>query len=580
MKQSQVLYSFLVCFFGLSLFSYAQSAKSLQLINNGSGKIVDRIKLKKNYPGEEAIKNELDHVVNLLQNDGYLLASVDSVVAKENIYTAYINPGDKYKWGRLRVRPADKNLVNESGLSEKLYVQTVFKPRTFASVYNKLLTYLENNGYPFASIGFDSVEIGKEEISAVLDIRKNKFIRLDSLIQFGKEIVSYNFLSHYLQIKEGMPYSEKRMLEVSQKLRQLPFLMEKRNPEMRITDKYAKLYLFLDKKNASQFDGILGLLPDANGKTVFTGDLKIKLNNNVFKAGELLELNFRRLQSQTQDISLKTSYPYLFRTPVGTDYGLKIYRKDTTFIDVQNNIGLQYFFSGLNNVKLFYKQRTSNLLSTSGMETLTVLPEYADVSTSSYGLGLTLEKLDYKFNPRKGISINFTSSAGNRKIRKNARLQEEIYEGLKLVSAQYQGEIALNAYLPVGKRSCIRFGTQGAGLYSDKIFRNELIRIGGLKTLRGFDEESIYASSYVIQTLEYRFLFEQNSALLLFAEGAWYENNSVRTYVTDMPYSVGAGINFETKAGIFSLNYALGSQFGNPFDLRSGKIHFGIVNVF
>jgi outer membrane protein assembly factor BamA len=569
---------FLFCFAGIGR-GVAQSF-ALELFSADQPKLVGKFKLKSSYPTREAAKKEIQQVVYSLQSDGFLLVSVDSEVVQTNRVTAYITVGNKYKWGTLKVRERDKPIVNETGLNEKLYINNTFKPAAFASVYNKLLTYLENNGYPFASIGFDSVQIGNEEISAVLDIQKNKFIRLDSLIQQDKEVVSYNFLSHYLQIKEGMPYSEKRFTEISQKLRQLPFLTEKRTPLTKITDKYTKLYLFLDKKNASQFDGIIGLLPDPNGKTVFTGDLKIKLYNTVFKAGEVMELNFRRLQSQTQDITLRLNYPYLFTTPIGTDYALKIYRKDTTFIDVQNNIGLQYYYSGLNNVRIFYKQRTSSLLSTSSLESSTTLPDYADVSTSSYGAGVFYEKLDYKFNPRKGISITMNSSAGNRKIRKNARLPATIYDNLDLFAAQFQSDAVVNAYIPFGSRSCIRIGAQGAGLYSKQIFRNELLRIGGLKTLRGFDEESIYASAYVIPTVEFRFLFEQNSALLIFAEGAWYENNSVKTYISDKPYSFGAGVNFETKAGIFSLNYALGSQFGNGIDLRSGKIHFGIVNVF
>jgi hemolysin activation/secretion protein len=101
-----------------------------------------------------------------------------------------------------------------------------------------------------------------------------------------------------------------------------------------------------------------------------------------------------------------------------------------------------------------------------------------------------------------------------------------------------------------------------------------------LRTLRGFDEESIFASTFVIPTIEYRFLFAQNSNILLFTEGAWYENNSNNSYLKDTPISIGTGINFETKAGILSLNYALGNQFGNGFDIRSGKIHFGLVALF
>ena len=62
-------------------------------------------------------------------------------------------------------------------------------------------------------------------------------------------------------------------------------------------------------------------------------------------------------------------------------------------------------------------------------------------------------------------------------------------------------------------------------------------------------KKSIYASSYVIPTLEYRFLFEKNSNIFLFAEGAWYENHSVNSRYDDIPISVGAGINLKPRQG-------------------------------
>ena len=49
---------------------------------------------------------------------------------------------------------------------------------------------------------------------------------------------------------------------------------------------------------------------------------------------------------------------------------------------------------------------------------------------------------------------------------------------------------------------------------------------------------------------------------------------------SDFPFGIGAGINFETKAGIFGLNYALGSQNNNPLSIKNAKIHFGYVNYF
>ncbi len=445
---------------------------------------------------------------------------------------------------------------------------------------NRVLIYYENNGYPFATVKLDSVKIAGEDISAQLKVTKNKFIVIDSVLVKGNSTIKKNFLYHYLQIKPGIPYNEKNLASIGGKIRQLPFLKEKQPQLVKINDKSTKLYLFLDKKNASQFDGILGILPDNKGKTLITGDVKIKLVNNVFRAGETLELNWRRLQAQTQDLKIKAVYPYLFNTPVGVSYSLKLYKRDTTFIDILNNVGLQYIFKGLNNFNVFFKQRDANLLSTSKLAGLTVLPEYADIKTSSYGLGFFYESLDYKFNPRSGISINLSGSVGERRIRKNPKISDVVYKNLILKSNQYQVEGEVFGYIPILKRSTIKVGAQAGTVNGTQLFKNELFRIGGLRSLRGVDEESIFASSFVIPTLEYRFLLEQNSALYLFADGAWYENASVNTYFNDIPYSFGAGISFETKAGIFSLNYALGKQFSNPIDLRSGKIHFGIVNQF
>jgi hypothetical protein len=42
----------------------------------------------------------------------------------------------------------------------------------------------------------------------------------------------------------------------------------------------------------------------------------------------------------------------------------------------------------------------------------------------------------------------------------------------------------------------------------------------------------------------------------------------------------GAGITFETKAGLFSITYALGRAFDNPVALRGGKVHFGFLSLF
>lgn len=578
---------FLLAFAGFNTLSGQNPAQSgpsftLKLVNTDSVKIFKYIKYKERYKSQKELTKSVNDILYDLRLQGYLLADIVSKRGDSlnKIYSLQI--GKKFKWAKLKRGNANMDVLSKLGYSEKLYTNKPFSFSQAAKLIERSITYYENNGYPFASLQLDSVTVEDNSLSAVLHLEKNKMIKIDSIIVKGDAKINKLFLYRYLGIRPLMPYNEAAFRSMSKKLKQLPFLAEQQPQELRFTEKHNKLYLFLGKKNASQFDGIIGILPDnKTGKTVFTGDVKIRLVNTIFRSGETFDLNWRRLQTQTQDFKGRVIYPYILGTPIGVDYAIKIYKKDTSFIDVNNNIGLQYYFSGLNNVKVFYKQRTANLLSTSGLSAITVLPDYADVSTQSYGLGLSFEKLDYRFNPHKGFAINITAQTGNKTIKKNSKVNDLAYNNLQLKSTQYQSEGDVNLFIQVSGNNVVRLGAQyGTVFGSAPVFKNELFRIGGLRTLRGFDEESIYTSSYVIPTLEYRFLFGQNSNILLFAEGAWYENNSSSAYSNDMPYSVGAGINFDTKAGIFSLNYALGSQKGNGIDIRSGKIHFGLTALF
>jgi outer membrane protein assembly factor BamA len=569
---------YLFTFFTLCLGAQNKLALHFEIPDNPA--LLKKVKTRSSYPTRAAVEKELASLVRGLRNEGYLLAEADTLSCDSQSCTARVRAGARYEWAYLKKGNVDAEILAHTGFHEKMYRGARFSPAQVAKTLDRLVTWCENNGYPFASARLDSVSVQGNTISAQLSLIRHRFIKLDSIVLEGDARISKNFLSHYLRLREGAAYNEQSIRQVSQRLKQLPFLREARAPIVRITDNYNKLILFLDRKNASQFDGILGLQPQPGGKAVLTGDVRIRLYNNIFRAGELLDINWRRLQYQTQDIRIAASYPYLFRSPVGTDYALALYKRDTTFIDVQNNVGLQYLFNGLNHVRVFYRQRSTNLLETASLAGLTVLPEYADIHTNAYGLGLLFEKLDYKFNPRSGISVTLSGSAGNREIKKNAKLNENLYNNIRLSSTQYQAEAHFAVFVPVWKAGAIKIGVQGAGIASPQLFRNELFRIGGFRSLRGFDEQSIFASSFAIGTLEYRFLFEQNSALVVFADGGWYENNALGSYISDTPYSVGAGVSFDTKAGIFQLNYAIGSQFGNPFDFRTGKVNFGLVNTF
>jgi len=558
----------------------AAQSYTLDIRSQKDADLLKKITYKKSFTRESERTKELQKVLFQCFDNAYLAAEYDSTITDSLKQTVYLSFGSQYKWANLKHGNVDEGVLSEIGFREKLYTNKPVSYRDVKRVQEKLITYYENNGFPFASVKLDSIVIQGNQFSAVMNLQKHSEQKIDSITITGNAKIAPVYIYNYLGIKPGSRYNESQLKKVNIRMAELQFVRSTKPAVVVFGEKQNKLLLSLEKKRASQFDGILGVLPDnKTGKILFTGDVRLRLQNGLGR-GELIDLNWRKMQTQTQDLKLRLVYPFIFKTPFGIDYNFKLYKKDTTFIDVNQNIGVQYLFIGGNYFKVFYNNKTSTLLSTKGLEFITTLPSYADVQTNMYGIGYKLERLDYRINPRKGFYLIVNASAGTKKIKRNAKINQEVYDKIKLNSTQYNGDFEASLFIPIAGRSTVKIGNSSGFVNGENTFQNELLRIGGLKTLRGFDEESIFTTSYSIFTLEYRFLLEQNSYIYLFGDGAWYENNNVKEYVNDTPIGFGAGISFETKAGIFSINYALGKQFDNPIQLRSGKIHFGIVNYF
>lgn len=528
----------------------------------------------------ENLKVELNTFITKLNSQAYLTATIDSIIIENNKYQTYIHLGKQFKWTYLKTKGIDEEVLSKIGFRDKIFTNRPFSARQLYSFYEKLIVHYENNGFPFASIQLDSVKIEDNEVRGLLVFNKNTLIKIDSVNVVGNATISERYIENYIRIKDGDFYNELLIKNISNRIKELPFVQEATPFKVIFTEKESKILLNLQKKKASRFNGILGIQPDnQTGEIRFTGDIKLNLLNS-FKKGEEIKFNWRSIQKQTQDLKAGFSLPFVFNTPFGVDFDFKLFKKDTTFVDVYNKIGVRYIMKGNNYVSVFVQNKNSSLLSTKGYKNITVLPNYADISTQLYGLRLNYAKLDYRLNPRKGFEIESEGAIGQKKIKKNIAINEELYDGLKLNSDLYN--VILNAaiYFPIKKRSVIKVGTQNGLTYNDNLFENELIRIGGLLTLRGFDEESIYTSSYTIETIEYRYLLEQNSYLYLFFDGAYYEQRKLNSYLSDRPYSYGAGMSFETRAGIFSISYALGKQFDNPVLIKNARVHFGFVNYF
>lgn len=562
------------------LHSFSQNIISLKIIEIDSLHNENVVLSKSINDSSEAIILINDYL-ELLTSKGYLAASTDSINFKKNDFYAYVDKGQIFRWGTLKIDSTFNNL-SKIGVKETLFASRPIYYKKYLKSLKRIIKYCENNGYPFARAELNNLKIVDNHFYGQLKINKGQLFKIDSINIIGDSKISVKYLQNFLGIKQGNIYNEEIIKNIDNKLRKLIFLNVSKQSRVIFRDNYADIGLFLKNKKSNQFNGILGLLPNdkTTDKLLITGELTLILINS-FNHGEKISLEWHKTNTLTQDIKAKADYKYVFSLPIGIDEDFKLYKKDTSYITVNNKTGIQLLLNGGNYIKLFYDNKSSYVIK--DKKYITIADNLSDYKVSMGGSGIFYERLDYIYNPRKGFLVDFNISAGKRKVKQLNNETKSEYE----TTGKVESNIDFAYYKKIAQNSVIKLRNYSALMYNyfdnnfnNIFYENELLKIGGLKTLRGFDEESVNASAFSIFSLEFRYLFETNSAIYAFADGGYYEKNTPIEYVHDTPFGFGAGIDFETKAGIFTISYALGKQFSNPIDLRASKIHFGIINRF
>jgi outer membrane translocation and assembly module TamA len=408
--------------------------------------------------------------------------------------------------------------------------------------------------------------LDNEQLGCELTINSGKLFRWTSVNLKGNVDISIRSLQTITGVIIDEPYSEDVLNLVDKRLEQTIYFKKAKASEILFTEEGVELFVYLESQKVSSVQGAVGLQPNPITQRVgLTGDIQVKLLNS-FNKGENLDLNWRSIQPQTQALNLKFVYPYLFQSPFGIDARFNLFKRDSSFLDVKSNFGIQYQLSDGSLLKAFYQLSSSDLLYGAANSSLSKLSK---VRSNSYGLSFFRRKLDYLPNPMKGTSLLVEVSVGSRKT----SLDSVKNSLMSRINLHYQH------YFQLSGRNILKLGANFETYYAPEIFQNELYRFGGINSFRGFNEEELFASTKLITTLEYRFIVDRNSNAFLFYDQAFYENNALK-YLKDNPFGIGAGFSFGTKLGIFTISYALGKQLNNNLDFRSGKIHFGYTAYF
>ncbi|MFO7617659.1 MAG: BamA/TamA family outer membrane protein, partial [Bacteroidales bacterium] len=431
----------------------------------------------------------------------------------------------------------------------------------------RLLKSYEDNGYPFARIFLDSVSLQEGGIKATLSLDRGPLVTYDTILNRTGYRLSYAVTSRLINLFPGEPYSESKLRDASRRLAATGFLREVRPMEVGFHDSLASLFLFPERIPSNRFDGWIGLAPAgiAGRGLSFAGSLLMEFRNLLGQA-EGWNLTWKRNQDRSQRMLMQASVPFLLGLPAGIAGSFDLFRQDTTYLNLTWEAGVPYHFRPNHQLYLFFRSRESRFLLKSDDSPSTALRPYKLWLT---GIAWNINLLDEQQNPTTGVDIRVEASTGRKVV---GEAIDPVSQSEFLADASFYVTVIPRLVLAPAIRSGLRL--------SNMPLDNERFRLGGYQHLRGFEEETFLADRFLTGTLEFRYLLDRQSHLLVLSDLGLVAYRQDDLWTTRRPFSLGIGGQFRTAGGVIRLLFALGATEETPMNFRSGKIHLGYVGLF
>lgn len=526
---------------------------------------------------EKVVSQRMNHLYEL----GYLAATNTLIYHSERKVDVHFFSHQVFKMIHLSQGNVSAEIMNKVGFDSKNFNNRPFSHQKLIRMLNSILDYAESHGYPFASIKLDSIKLTDGEVEAWLNYQHGPMIVFDSLIISGYDKVKTKYLTTHLGIYKGKPYEEKLVKEIPNKIKLLSFISLTENPEITISNGKCTISLHLSQNKVSLFDGILGVLPNQKdgANVLITGLLNLDLKN-LFSSGKRLALEWQSYDANSQLLDVLYFHPNIFRTPLSVQGDFYLLKQDTTFINRELAIELSLLSKNSNQIGFRTERISSRLISTSGLEDITELPENTDYNLNYYGLNYRLNRFNDINYPTQGWGILLNGSVGQKKIIENPVLIQDFYNDIELNTIQFKLAGELEKFWSIYKNILFRTKISGGYLNGDNLFQSDLFRVGGLKSLRGFAENQFYTSGFGVANIEFRAIFSHETYFMLFFDQAVIMDDFDLESEIQYPFGTGAGFSFSTNAGVFNFVFALGKSNNQPFGINYSKIHFGYISRF
>lgn len=502
------------------------------------------------------IENFLSTYIKENQSSGFFNLSY-SIETKEDTLVYRIIKGPQIQWSALKKGNLPSVYLGNYSFEQKFITGNAFSRKQIIKLFSAVITKAENSGYPFAYIHLDSLQINEQDIRAVINFNPGPYITFDSLKLSGSGKVNKKWLEAYLDIKQGEPFSQKKVDRIEEKIGDLTFLRLNNKSTLTFQNDEAIVYLDLKHQLSNQFDAVIGFAPGIDSDLLITGKANVELYN-LFNRGHQLLFDWRRIKRQTQELELIYAIPNLLNTPFSIAGKADLFRQDTSFFNRNLQLDLSYAIGRIS-VGAFTRAFKSIKIGEEQNQ------DIKDISVTYFGVNGIYTALNKRFRPTNGVRIVTSIAAGNKEVN---------IDGIENSSTQLDIFFEAHRYQSVSS-GFLYNGIQASGLFNKNIIFNDLQRIGGVNSIRGFPESYFYISQYYMIQNEYHWLFNDGSSFFILADAAYLKDQNYK-----YAYSFGLGFDLRVNNGIFELIYALGKEQNIPLSFDRSVLHFGYRAIF
>ncbi len=552
-----------ILIFFISLNSFGQSFR-LKIIgkNDSQTKTIDSIGYNNKFDNAKSVVDETKLFSEKIVKIGFLESELlESKKQNDSTFLYQYNLGSKTESIHIYI---GKDFETKNWSLYDVKKDTLILPFSESEAFlNSTLKKLELKGFSMAKVKLVNIKKHTNYITADLNVTSDKKRQLNDIVFNGYDKFPEGHKNNLKRLYKKRVFNQDNLEKLYKDIAQYRFVKQTKYPEILFTKDSTKVFVYVEKAKANNFDGFIGFSNDENKKVLFTGYLDLTLNN-VMNSGEKLALYWKSNGQDQKTFNLGVEIPYVFKSPIGLKAQLNIFKQDSTFQNTQTAIDLGYYFNYNTRFYLGYQSAESSDIK--NLNTATLSDYKNKFYTSNF------EFIDY--NPEgSGVDFLFPEKS-NFNIKIGTGKRDSKFQN----NSQFFGSVNLKHNFYLNNKNIINIKSQNFYLQSDEYIINELYRFGGINSIRGFNENTLQGNLFSSILSEYRYVLSPSIYLHSIMDYAYFQDKT--TNLKGNLLGLGFGFGILTKNGLLNLVYANGSTKDQAIKLSNSIVHISLKATF